>query len=104
MIIDGNNLPQGPNQGVHLVWGTPTVTLPTSGTATYTSMGGTAPTVADGSLPGKFYFCIVIDFGTQVVSAAVDFEINETTFMRAYSMSGNGTIVAEIRSRYPIPL
>lgn len=104
LIIDGNTLPQGPNQGVHLVWGTPTVTLPTSGTATYTSMGGTAPTVADGSQSGNFISAsLSVDFGTQVVSAAVNFEINETTFMRAYSMSGSGTIVAGNSLKVPNP-
>jgi hypothetical protein len=58
-----------PDAGLHYVIGTPTPIMPTTGSATYTLMGATAPTVADGSAaPGTFSGSLGINFATQAVS------------------------------------
>src|SRR6478736_632866 len=55
----------GPNQGLHYVIGQPTPTMPTTGTGTYTLMGATSPTYADGrTAPGVFSGSLSIDFAT----------------------------------------
>ena len=52
-----------PNQGLHYVIGIPTATLPTTGTATYSVLGATSPTYADGTVsPGTFSGSLAVDF------------------------------------------
>lgn len=57
---------QGPNQGLHLMSGTPTAvaTLPT-GTVQYTMVGGTNPTLANGAAaPGTLTGTMGVQFGS----------------------------------------
>ena len=54
-VKDENNtvIALSANQGLHFVTGTPASNVPTSGTYTYNVIGGTNPTIADGSVaPG----------------------------------------------------
>jgi hypothetical protein len=53
VVVNGGAITFGPNQGYHYVVGIPTATMPTSGTATYSLIGATAPTYMDGhTAPG----------------------------------------------------
>src|SRR5262249_32954748 len=52
------------NQGFHYVVGMPTMVMPTIGTATYSVLGATRPTYADGSTaPGTFSGSLPVQFG-----------------------------------------
>jgi hypothetical protein len=52
------------NQGFHYVVGMPTASMPTIGTATYSLMGATSPTYADGrTAPGTFTGSLGVTFG-----------------------------------------
>jgi hypothetical protein len=51
----------GPNSGLHYVIGMPTPTMPTTGSATYSLIGATAPT--DGTNVGTFTGSLGITFG-----------------------------------------
>ncbi|QJB70463.1 hypothetical protein [Parasphingorhabdus halotolerans] len=71
-----NGLDFGPNQGFHLVTGTPATNLPTTGTVTYALAGATAPTIRDGSLaPGSFSGNLAVAFGATPL-VGMDFAIN----------------------------
>jgi hypothetical protein len=60
-----------PDQGLHYVIGTPTPAMPTTGTATYSMMGATNPTYADGrTTPGTFSGTLAMDFGANRVSGS----------------------------------
>jgi len=51
-------------QGFHYVVGMPTTNMPTSGSATYSLLGATNPTYAEGSTaPGKFSGSLSVQFG-----------------------------------------
>ncbi len=72
------------NQGFHYVIGVPTATMPTTGTATYSLLGATSPTVSDGRIaPGTvtsgtlsvefnsgFHVVNLINFGVQMSNHA----------------------------------
>jgi hypothetical protein len=76
----------GPSQGIHYVVGTPTPSMPTSGSGTYTLVGATKPTYMDGSnLPGTFTGTLSVDFAIQLLTA------NFTVAMpdRTYQLSGD---------------
>jgi len=52
------------NRGFHYVVGMPSASMPTSGTATYSLVGATSPTYADGrSAPGTFTGSLGVTFG-----------------------------------------
>ena len=94
MTLDNSSVPLTVNQGVHLVWGTPTVNMPTTGTATYTSLGGTKPTdVTGGMSPGALSSAsLTVDFGALTVSAALKI----TTGLGNYDLSGTGNITGNL--------
>jgi len=63
-VSTGNSsLPLGQNRSVHYLVGSPTVSMPTSGTFSYSLMGATRPTISDGSVaPGEFRANAVVHF------------------------------------------
>ena len=59
------------NQGLHYVVGMPTATMPTTGTATYSMIGATPPTYADGrTAPGTFSGSLGVDFANAAVNGS----------------------------------
>uniref|UniRef100_UPI003A8E60BA hypothetical protein n=1 Tax=Parasphingorhabdus sp. TaxID=2709688 RepID=UPI003A8E60BA len=71
-----NGIDFGPNQGFHLISGTPATNLPTTGTVTYELVGSTNPTIRDGSLaPGSFTGNLAIAFGATPL-VGLDFNID----------------------------
>ncbi|MCO6435982.1 MAG: hypothetical protein J5J06_02715, partial [Phycisphaerae bacterium] len=76
------------NKGLHFVVGMPTPSLPTSGVATYSLLGATRPTYADGSqAPGSFNGSLSVDFGTSVATINANFTV--TMPDRTYGMTGS---------------
>ena len=66
----------GPNQGWHIIAGSPVTDIPTSGTVTYELVGATAPTIRDGSLtPGSFTGNLAVAFSATPV-VGFDFEVS----------------------------
>ena len=92
ITIDNSPVPLSPNQAMHFFWGSPMVTMPVSGTATYTFMGGTSPTEAMGSQPpGTLSSATLsVDFGAQSFSTSVNGSISGGSTL--FSGSGSGTI------------
>ena len=85
VLFDGGEGSQtyGPNQGFHYVVGMPTTNMPTSGSATYSLLGATSPTQADGTVaPGKFSGSLNVQFGaTHSVNGSFKVEMpNDDTF------------------------
>jgi hypothetical protein len=77
------------NEGLHYVIGMPTPVMPTTGTATYSLMGATSPTYADGSTaPGKFSGSLGIDFSSQRVSGAFNVAMPDG---KGYAWNGTAT-------------
>jgi hypothetical protein len=77
------------NTGLHYVVGLPTATMPTTGTATYTLLGATRPTLIDGSAtPGTFSGSLSVDFG----SASVGMNLNVAVGTFGYSINGSASI------------
>ena len=64
------------NQGLHYVVGTPTVTLPASGTASYALAGATLPTYVNGSqAPGTFTGSLNVTFGATSTVNTVNWQV-----------------------------
>ncbi|MDH4095386.1 MAG: FecR family protein [Betaproteobacteria bacterium] len=87
-----------PEQGFHYVVGTPTATMPTTGTATYTLLGATRPTYVDGSTsPGSFAGSMDVDFGRSILTA------NFTVTMpdRKYDMTGSTSVSSTFQLSSP---
>lgn len=84
----------GPNQGLHYVTGipTPAASMPTGGTFTYSLVGATSPTFADGSAaPGTLISASLTgNFTNSTISASVSAAAGGET----YSGSANGSINA----------
>jgi hypothetical protein len=79
------------NQGFHIVSGAPVTNLPTSGTATYTLAGATAPTVEDGSsAPGTFTGSLGVDFAAKKVGITSTVTVGGN----AYAMATTGGAAA----------
>lgn len=73
-IDSNNNQGQVEDTGAHVIVGTPTVDLPTTGLVSYALIGGTRPTTNEGTLPaGSFSGDLAIDFAAMKVG--VDFDI-----------------------------
>ena len=50
--VDNVSVTLSANQGVHLLWGVPTAIMPTSGTGTYSLLGGTYSVSLGGTISG----------------------------------------------------
>ena len=69
------------SESLHYVVGVPTAEMPTSGTGSYSLLGGTSPTYADGSGTGTLNSASLnVDFGTGLLDANVNFSIGGSTF------------------------
>ncbi|MBK7564408.1 MAG: FecR domain-containing protein [Propionivibrio sp.] len=92
--VDNVSVTLSANQGVHLLWGVPTAIMPTSGTGTYSLLGGTSPTETGGSLtPGTLSSASMsVDFGALTYSVSLGGTISgvATTF----SASGAGSLTS----------
>jgi hypothetical protein len=91
-VDDGSILNEnyGPNQGFHYVVGLPTPVMPTNATATYTLLGATSPTFADGSVPpGTFSGKLTVEFFSGTTEVTGDFGVSIAG--RAYSWSSFGS-------------
>ncbi|AKM09107.1 hypothetical protein [Croceicoccus naphthovorans] len=76
------------NGGWHIVSGTPATNLPASGTATYSMVGSTAPTMRDGSIaPGSVTGSAAVAFGS-IPHVGVD--LNVTIGGSTYGIATNG--------------
>ena len=80
------------DQGFHYVVGMPTTTMPQVGSATYTMIGATSPTDANGSYaPGTFSGSMsVADWSRGVIT--MDFNVNMPSAGLGYRINGSGTI------------
>jgi len=86
----GANVSYSANQGLHYVVGLPTLTMPLTGTATYTLLGATRPTYTDGSAtPGSFSGSLNVDFGALAVGLALNVGIDS----KNYSIGGSAGIL-----------
>lgn len=87
-------------QGLHYVVGMPTVTMPTSGSASYTLLGATRPTFVDGSAsPGTFTLnSLFVNFGP---TASVNLNFDVKIGADGYRVSAPGTASSAIISFSP---
>jgi hypothetical protein len=86
----GANVSYSANQGLHYVVGLPTLTMPLTGTATYTLLGSTRPTYTDGSAtPGSFSGSLNVDFGALAVGLALNVGIDS----KNYTIGGSAGIL-----------
>lgn len=77
------------NQGLHYVVGTPTASMPLSGTASYALLGATKPTYIDGSTsPGTLTGSLSVDFGRLTVGVALNVAMPDNT----YAIGGDALI------------
>ena len=80
----------GPNQGLHYVIGTPTASMPQSGTASYSLLGATSPTYFDGSTaPGTLTGNLSVDFGRLTVGVALNAAMPDG---KGYQIGGSAQI------------
>jgi len=86
------NMPLAANRSVHYLVGTPTVTVPTSGTFSYGLLGATSPTISDGSMaPGSFKANAVVHFAP-AMSTRVGLEAQVTMSNGKFSFSTPGGV------------
>jgi hypothetical protein len=77
--------------GLHYVVGMPTPTMPTSGTASYSLIGATRPTLLDGGVtPGTFNGSLLVDFGATTPSVTMNLNVAVGTL--GYSIVGSAGI------------
>ena len=89
------------NQGLHYVIGMPTPTLPTSGPATFTLLGATRPTYAEGTTsPGTFTGTLAVNFAG---TATIDANFTITMPDRVYGLSGRTTTDTALFQLFPNP-
>jgi len=94
------------NQGMHYVIGTPTATMPTTGTATYALLGATRPTDVSGLVgPGTFSGSLNVIFGathtigvsyTVAMPGGANYVVNHTGTGTgsAFSQVGSGSFAS----------
>ena len=88
VMANGATVTYTANQGMHYVIGTPTATMPTTGSATYTLIGATRPTDVQGLLaPGTFSGSLNVIFGathtigmsyTVAMPGGINYVVNHT--------------------------
>jgi hypothetical protein len=78
------------NQGIHVLSGDPVANTPTSGTATFTLAGATAPTIANGSVaPGTFSGTVGVAFGTPTTTK-IGYDLDVTIGGYTYDLVTTG--------------
>ena len=78
------------NQGWHYVVGLPTASMPQSGQATYSFLGGTSPTYTDGTFaPGTVNGSLSVDFGQQTVGVNLNVAMPDG---KGYGIGGSAVI------------
>jgi hypothetical protein len=78
------------NQGLHFLVGEPVANTPTSGTATFTLAGATAPTIANGSVaPGTFSGTVGVAFGTPTTTK-IGYDLDVTIGGYTYDLVTTG--------------
>lgn len=88
----------GSDQGMHYVVGLPTLTLPQSGTATYTLLGATSPTYSDGgAAPGTFSGLLTVNFDVRL-KASVGLALNVGIDGKNYTVGGTAPISGSVFS------
>jgi hypothetical protein len=80
-VKDDNNtiVTLSANQGLHLITGTPATNVPTGGTYTYDMIGGTKPTITDGSVaPGALNpnSRVAVAFAPLITNSRVGVDLN----------------------------
>lgn len=91
VTVEGNTEIYNVDQGFHYVIGLPTVSMPQSGSATYTLLGATSPTyVQGGALPGTFSGSLSVNFGSRTTGVGLD--LNVGIDGKNYSITGNAPI------------
>jgi hypothetical protein len=98
----------GADSGVHYVLGTRSTSIPTSGRASYTLIGTTAPTWYDGSgAPGRLSGSLSVDFSDPNGRVVVNFVV-EMDGGRTYTMTGSayagGANFRGPRADFPDPI
>jgi hypothetical protein len=85
------------DQGLHYVIGTPTPAMPTTGTATYSLMGATNPTYADGrTTPGRFSGTLGIDFAGNRVNGSFNVAMpNGNSYSWSMATNPSGAMFAQ---------
>ncbi|MGD9951900.1 MAG: FecR domain-containing protein [Burkholderiales bacterium] len=79
------------NQGFHYVVGMPTASMPTTGSARYTMIGATQPTLVSGSAtPGTFNGSLTVNF--DIGNPTVGMNLNIAVGSLGYSISGSAPI------------
>lgn len=79
------------NQAAHVIVGTATPTMPTSGTAQYALAGYTAPTIADGSTAaGTFSGTLGVAFGASSATARVGYDFDVVIGGHTYEVATTG--------------
>jgi hypothetical protein len=90
-----------PEQGLHYVVGTPTATMPQTGTATYALLGATRPTYIDGSAaPGTFTGTMGVDFGRSILTANFTVTMPDRP-SSPYNMSGSTSVSSTFELQSP---
>jgi len=84
----------GQNQGFHYVVGMPTTDMPKVGSATYTMIGATSPTAADGSMtPGTFSGTLsVSDWAARQITIDMNLTISMPADGLGYNINGPGVV------------
>lgn len=86
------------NQGVHYVVGIPTALMPTTGSATYTLVGGTTPTWLTGGAGILNGGSMSVDFGTNQFS----YGLSVTMSGQLYAIGNSGVPVSAVFSNTPL--
>jgi hypothetical protein len=102
-VVDGTpvlGFTAGANQGYHYVVGTPTASMPTTGTATYALLGATNPTYSNGpTAPGTFSGSLSVTFGgSAVVSGNFNIAMRDA---RTYALAGSVTASGAVFNMSP---
>ena len=96
------NTPLSSNQGVHYLVGVPSVTMPTSGTFSYSLIGATSPTASDGSMaPGSFRANATVHFAP-ASQTRIGLEAQVTMATGQYKFSTPGGLGNASRSGMPM--
>jgi hypothetical protein len=92
VMANGATVTYNANQGMHYVIGTPTATMPTTGSATYTLIGATRPTAISGlEAPGTFSGSLNVTFGaTHTVGVSYTVAISGLNYVVNHSATGSG--------------
>lgn len=81
-VNQGTNRNYNANTGLHVLWGTPVSDMPTSGSATYSLVGSTRPTISSGVVaPGTFTGSLGVNFATMRVGWSSNIVFGSDTYV-----------------------